>query len=578
MSARPLTSLNAIIRSESNAGTQDLVMPQNPKSPEPLEDSNLLTSNTALSEAVGREGASAALKRLSGFGLMMGSSGTFALAQRAARNRPALESFDRNGQPLNRIAYDLAFLELIERSAAEGLRRPTAPEPINALAKPLSGLARAGEPNRLGSNVERAAQIYMAVQADAGHVRCLTMAHAALALIDQAPSIAEIWSAKIGSQTFDHHDAPADTKTALTASLSLSTTGRVPDLAISPLAANPGETVSVSGLIAHTWMPDADVVIALVQRGRETVAILIPRFRANGRLNAFAIRPLNDTLGLASAANAAVLFDGAEGVVLDTGEGLRTAVARQRLDGATAMAGLMHRALAEAISINQFDIANGMGLGQKTLVLQSLADMALDAEASVALVFRLARAFDRSSDKRAAAWRRLMTPVTAYFVAKCSASLVAEASEAFGGLAGSEAWPMARLYRDALPAQWIDETANALTLDVLHGLQREPDVMDTVMTDLADAAASDPRLTTALARIEALLQEPRYLDGRGRNLIESLGTLAAAVLLKAHAPMVVSEAYIANRLASGPPRRSYGLGLDWSDNEAIVSRALKQSN
>jgi putative acyl-CoA dehydrogenase len=52
-----------------------------------------------------------------------------------------------------------------------------------------------------------------------------------------------------------------------------------------------------------------------------------------------------------------------------------------------------------------------------------------------------------------------------------------------------------------------------------------------------------------------------------------LATLAAGAILRAHAPAYVADAYLATRL-SGPPRQTYGQGLDAADTRAIVERAF----
>jgi len=58
------------------------------------------------------------------------------------------------------------------------------------------------------------------------------------------------------------------------------------------------------------------------------------------------------------------------------------------------------------------------------LMAQVLADMVLDVEAATALAFRLARAFDGGEDASEASYRRLMTPVTKYWVCKTAPALV----------------------------------------------------------------------------------------------------------------------------------------------------------
>ena len=70
-----------------------------------------------------------------------------------------------------------------------------------------------------------------------------------------------------------------------------------------------------------------------------------------------------------------------------------------------------------------------------------------------------------------------------------------------------------------------------------------------------------------------MLHEPRLLEQRGRALTEALATLAAGAILRAHAPPVVADAFIATRL-SGSPRKTYGQDLERVDTRAIVDRAL----
>jgi putative acyl-CoA dehydrogenase len=212
-------------------------------------------------------------------------------------------------------------------------------------------------------------------------------------------------------------------------------------------------------------------------------------------------------------------------------------------------------------------------LVDQPLMAQVLADMALDVEAATALSFRLARSFDRAADPSAAAWRRLMTPVTKYWVCKIAPALAYEAMECLGGNGYVEEGIAARVYRE-LPVNAIWEgSGNVMALDLLRVLQREPETAETVMEELAKAAGGDAHLRAHLARVQGLLQEPRLLDRRGRDLAEALALLAAGSILRAHAPAAVADAFIATRL-SGAPRQTYGQGLDWADPRAILDRTL----
>ncbi len=156
-----------------------------------------------------------------------------------------------------------------------------------------------------------------------------------------------------------------------------------------------------------------------------------------------------------------------------------------RLDCAVASAGLMRLTLANAIHHCRHRTVFQKHLVDQPLMTQVLADLALDVEAATALSFRLARSFDRASDEHAAAWRRLMTPVTKYWVCKIGPALAYEAMECLGGNGYVEEGMAARLYRE-LPLNAIWEgSGNVMALDLLRVLQREPETVEIVMDDLA---------------------------------------------------------------------------------------------
>ncbi len=87
-----------------------------------------------------------------------------------------------------------------------------------------------------------------------------------------------------------------------------------------------------------------------------------------------------------------------------------------------------------------------------------------------------------------------------------------------------------------------------------------------------EAARGDRHLGVAHAKLDAILREPRHLDTRARALVEQLAILAAGVVLRAHGPSFVADAFAATR-AGGLSGRTYGQGLDWADTGAILARA-----
>jgi putative acyl-CoA dehydrogenase len=322
--------------------------------------------------------------------------------------------------------------------------------------------------------------------------------------------------------------------------------------------------------------PMSDAFLVLAQAPGGLTCFLMPRFLPDGSINALHFQRLKDKLGNRSNASCEVEFHGAHAwAVGEEGRGVPTIiemVTHTRLDCAVASAGLMRLALANAIHHAAHRTVFQKKLIDQPLMGQVLADLALDVEAATALSFRLARSFDRASDPRAAAWRRLMTPVTKYWVCKIAPALVAEAMECLGGGGYVEAAPLARLYREVPVNSIWEGSGNVMALDVMRVLQREPDAVAAVMEELSLATAEDARLRHAHERIQGLLQEPVLLDKRGRVLVEALAVLAAASILKAQAPDAVADAFIATRLG-GAPKQTYGQGLEKADTSAILARA-----
>ena len=144
-----------------------------------------------------------------------------------------------------------------------------------------------------------------------------------------------------------------------------------------------------------------------------------------------------------------------------------------RLDCAVSSAALMRQALARALHHAKHRTVFQKKLIDQPLMLQVLADMALDVEAATALHLQALPAFDGHDDPDATAYRRLMTPVTKYWVCKIAPALIFEAMECLGGNAcGGGRIPL--LYREApVNAIW-EGSGNVMCLDVLRAVEREP--------------------------------------------------------------------------------------------------------
>ncbi len=344
-----------------------------------------------------------------------------------------------------------------------------------------------------------------------------------------------------------------------------------------------GGTGALYAIAGHKWFmsaPMCDAFLVLAQSEAGLSCFLVPRFLPDGVQNAIRLQRLKDKLGNRSNASSEVEFDGAQGwMVGEDGRGVAAIlemVTLTRLDCAVSSAALMRLALANAIHHAEHRSVFDKRLIEHPLMMQVLADLALDVEAATALAFRLARAFDRSSDPRASAWRRLMTPVTKYWVCKIAPAVMAEAMECLGGNGFVEEAPMARLYREApLNSIW-EGSGNVMALDVLRVLKTDPEVVEMVMEELGQGVSEDAHLKAAHERVQAILYEPRLLDMRARALVEGLAVLAAGIILRAHAPSSVADAFIGTRMGS-VARQTFGQGLEWVDVSQIVTRASPNS-
>lgn len=537
--------------------------------PPPFEDINLFTCDIALQEALTREGGGHANKELVAFGLVCGSADAMDRARIAEEHPPRLRPFDPQGRRIDRIEHHPAYHELLELSCGEGLH--------------CAGWSTDEVPGSggHGRQVARAAGLYLVAQVDVAHCQAISMTHAAVPAIASQPELAAEWMPKILSRGYDPRGVTASDKRSVLIGIGVQENHSGTDReALQTSAAAVGgagdRRYILNGHKLFLTAPMSDAFLMLAQAPAGLSCFLVPRVRSDGGVNGFGVRQLKDKLGTRAMACAEVeLKDTEAWLIGEEGGGesvLSETVTQLRLDLAVVAAGAMRRALAEAIHHAEHRSIAGKPLIEHPLMSQVLADLALDVEAAMALVLRLARSFDRAEDARAAAWRRLMTPVTKFWVCKIAPALIAEAMECIGGNAYAEGLPLARIYRDA-PANMLWEgTGNDLALEVLRVLQREPEAAETVMDELAKAVGDDAYLEAAHARLASILCEPRRLDLRARSLVEGLAVLAAGTILRAHAPAAISDGFIATRMGS-LARQTYGQELDWADTAAILRRA-----
>jgi putative acyl-CoA dehydrogenase len=541
----------------------------------PFEGINLFTTDRALREAVVREGGERAIESLTAFGAKCGSAEMAQHSRLANTFPPQLRTFDRQGRRLDIIEYHPSYHALMAVSCGEGLH-----------AKVWEHLGKSGRKPVAGVNVTRGAGFYMAAQMEAGHCCPVTMTNASVPTLMLQPDLAAEWLPQILSRTYDPSLKRAPEKAGVTVGMGMTEKQGGTDVRTNTTKATPagkGGPGAEYVLVGHKWFmsaPMSDAFLVLAQAPKGLSCFLMPRVLPDGTVNALHFQRLKDKLGNRSNASSEVEFHNAHAwLVGEEGRGVPAIiemVTATRLDCAISSAGLMRRALAEAIHHTRHRVVFGKDLVDLPLMTHVLADLALDVEAATALTFRLARACDHAEDTRASAWQRLMTPVTKYWVCKLAPALIYEAMECLGGNGYIEEGILARLYRESpVNAIW-EGSGNVMALDVLRVLQREPDTAAVVIEDLEARIGDDKHLKTALTLVQSLLHEPRELDMRARVLIEALARLTAGAILRAHAPAVVADAFIASRLA-GPFHHTWGQGIEGAAARAIVDRAYPPS-
>ena len=239
-----------------------------------------------------------------------------------------------------------------------------------------------------------------------------------------------------------------------------------------------GDAYRITG---HKWFmsaPMCDAFLVLAQAEEGLSCFFMPRFAPDGSINAIRFQRLKDKLGNRSNASSEVEFAGAYAErVGDEGKGIRTIIQMVQLtrqDCAIASAGLMRSGLAHALHHARHRSVFQKHLADQPLMQAVLSDMALHVEASVALVMRLCRSFDRAPvDAKEAAYMRLLTPAIKYWVCKSAPGFLYEAMECLGGNGYVEEGILARHYRESpVNAIW-EGSGNVMCLDVLRALSRE---------------------------------------------------------------------------------------------------------
>ena len=316
-------------------------------------------------------------------------------------------------------------------------------------------------------------------------------------------------------------------------------------------------------------MSDGFLTLAQAQEG--LTCFLLPRLLPDGERNAMYMQRLKDKLGNHSNASAEVEFDDAFAwLVGEPGRGIATIirmVALTRFNCMVGSAALMRNAALRAAHHVSRRSAFGKKLIDQPLMRNVLADLLLESEAAMWLVFRTSRALDSPAESEAEHFVRLATPLGKYWICKRAPAHINEAQECLGGFGYIEDSVLPRLYREA-PVNGIWEgSGNLQCLDVVRALKRTPEVLDVLRNFLAAMRGMNKVYDAAMDDFDqALIDEPN--EGGARYLTERAALLLEARLLLEHTPETVANAFIRSRLTP----RSFCYGC--LDDDAAIAWLL----
>ncbi|NDY94534.1 acyl-CoA dehydrogenase family protein [Wenzhouxiangella limi] len=532
--------------------------------PLPLENYNAYAGDPALQEAVALEGGSEWAAQLLNYGEIAGHE-ILSLGDLANRHKPVLRTHDRYGHRIDQVDFHPSYHRLMELGIGHG----------------LASLTWTGQP---GARIARSALMYLHNQFEAGTMCPITMTHAVVPSLRLQPEIAEVWEPRVLTQAYDPRFCQAGEKRGATFGMAMTEKQGGSDVRANttrarPLgAAGPGQAYE---LVGHKWFcsaPMSDAFLSLAQTSDGLSCFLVPRWRPDGSVNPIHIQRLKDKLGNLSNASSEIEYPGTWAQMLgEPGRGVATIirmVGETRLDCVIGSASLMRQAVAQAVHHCSQREAFGQRLASQPLMMNVLADLALESEAAMRLALHLARRFELAArgDPESELLARIATPVAKYWVCKRAVGVINEAQECMGGAGYVEEFILPRLYREApVNAIW-EGSGNVQCLDVLRALEREPRCLDALMSLLEPHATASDALARCRQRILDRLRPGKPQQAQARIVVEDIALALQGSILMQGGNNLVASAFVASRLEQ-QPGLLFGQLPEGVDSVSLIARA-----
>ena len=519
--------------------------------PPPLAGIDLFSTDDALAGAVTREGAGWASADLAEYGRKLGSAEVLEWGATANEHPPVLHTHDRYGHRRDEVEFHPAWHHLMRLAVEHGLHSSPWANP------------------RPGAHAARAAAAMLASECEAGHVCPISMTYSSIPVLRRDVGIATTWEPRIHSMVYDPSFQPVSQKTGALIGMAMTEKQGGSDV-----RANTTRAEAIGNgeyrLTGHKWFcsaPMSDAFLVLAQAPAGLACFFLPRWTPDGRKNEFRIQRLKSKLGNRSNASSEVEFDGAWARRIgEEGRGVATIIEmvhHTRLDCVIGAAGVMRRALIEAIHHAAHRRAFGRVLIDQPLMQNVLADLAIESEAATVLMMRLARAIDEGDR----VFARIAVAAGKYWVSKRTAPFAAEALECLGGNGFIEESPMPRLYREApLNSIW-EGSGNVIALDVLRAVAKDPEGLERVIGEIR--LANDPRLEKVISTLYEKSDE-----AEARRFAERIALALQASLLIRFSSAAVSDAFCASRLG-GEFGRAFGTLPAQIDFRSVIGTAWR---
>jgi alkylation response protein AidB-like acyl-CoA dehydrogenase len=315
--------------------------------------------------------------------------------------------------------------------------------------------------------------------------------------------------------------------------------------AVTTIARAQGESWQLYG---DKWFcSNADAGLALVLARPEGGAagtrglglFLLPRVLPDGSANRYRIIRLKDKLGSRDMASGEIRMEGATAYLVgELGRGfaqMTDMINSSRLSNGVRAAGMMRRALSDALHLARNRQAFGRRLIDLPLMRRQLLKLMLPAEQARSVFMLTATDLARADrgDEQARRRVRILTPLIKFRACRDARRATGDAMEIRGGCGYVEEWSDPRLVRDAHLGSIWEGTSNIVALDVMRAIRREQS-LEALHEDLqARTRRAGPlreRLSVALERSVTLAGEAatRKNDMLARQAATALYRVSAA--------------------------------------------------